>query len=62
MSHKISSQILEMESLVEEDEDHKRKIAVAKETCRQRRIATYLMLGVYVVLAIYLFRFRKEVL
>ncbi len=59
---KISSQILEMESLVEaDDEDHKRKIDVAKQTCRQRRIATYLMLGVYIVLAIYVFRFRKEV-
>ena len=51
---------IEMENLVEDpDEEYQRRVVLAKETCRQRRMATYFMLGVYVVLAVYLFKFRR---
>ena len=45
--------------LNEDEEIMKRRIAAAQKTCRQRRIATYVMLTAYVILAIYLFGFRR---
>jgi hypothetical protein len=54
----------EIETLVEEDMDEdqimEQRIAAAKATCRQRRIATYVVLTIYVIIAIYYYSFRRE--
>ena len=53
-----------MVNLAEEEPDEEQimqqRIAVAKETCRQRRMATYSALVVYVALALYIFLFRHK--
>ena len=43
-----------------DEEIMRRRIAAAQKTCRQRRIAAYIMLVLYAIIAIYVFRFRRQ--
>jgi len=62
----ISISPAEIDNIVDEelDDDGERsmeeRVAAAKETCRQRRIATYMMLTLYFIFAIYYLRHRSQ--